>query len=82
MPHLEFMGQVLSARGIDPAVVKVKAVVEARERRNAAEVRSFLGLVNFTARFTCQQYQHPYANLQRMENYLCGISNSNNRLMS
>ena len=51
MSHLEFMGHVLSARGIGPADVKVKAVVEAREPKNAAEVRSFLGLVNFTARF-------------------------------
>ena len=84
MSHLEFMGHVLSARGIGPADVKVKAVVEAREPKNAAEVRSFLGLVNFTARFiqTCQQYQHLYANLQRMENHLCGIRKSNNRLMS
>ena len=51
MTHLEFMGHVLSARGIGPADVKVKAVVDAREPTNAAEVRSFLGLVNFTARF-------------------------------
>ena len=51
MSHLEFMGNVLSARGIGPADVKVKAVVDAREPTNAAEVRSFLGLVNFTARF-------------------------------
>ena len=41
----------MSARGIDPADAKVQAVVEAREPKNAAEVRSFLGLVNFTARF-------------------------------
>ena len=51
MSHLEFMGHVLSARGIGPADVKVKAVVEAREPKNAAEVRSFLVLVHFTARF-------------------------------
>ena len=51
MSYLEFMGHVLSARGIGPANVKVKAVVDAREPTNAAEVRSFLGLVNFTARF-------------------------------
>ena len=31
--------------------VKVKAVADAPEPMNAAEVRSFLGLVNFTARF-------------------------------
>ena len=45
------MAHVLSARGIGPADVKVKAVVDTREPTNAAEVRSFLGLVNFTARF-------------------------------
>ena len=51
MSHLESMGHALSARGIGAAVVKVKAVVDAREPTNAAEVRSFLGPVNFTARF-------------------------------
>ena len=51
MSHLEFMGHVLSARGIGPTDVKVKAVVDACEPKNAAEVRSFLGLVNFTARY-------------------------------
>ena len=45
------MGHVLSARGIGPADVKVKAVVDAHEPTYAAVVRSFLGLVNFTARF-------------------------------
>ena len=51
MSRLEFMGHVLSTRGIGPADVKVKAVVDACEPKNAAEVRSFLGLGNFTARF-------------------------------
>ena len=51
MPYLEFKGHVLSARGIGPADVKVKDVVDACEPTNVAEVRSFLGLVNFTARF-------------------------------
>ena len=31
--------------------IKVKAVADACEPTDAAEVRSFLGLVNFTARF-------------------------------
>ena len=39
---------MLSAHGIRPAEVKVKAVIDAREPKNASEVRSFLGLVNFT----------------------------------
>ena len=74
----------LSARGIGPADVKVKAVVDAREPKNAAEVRSFLGVVNFTARFIPdpQQYLHPSASLQKMENNLCGGRSNSNHLMS
>ena len=49
MSHLEFMGHVLSAHGIGHADVKVKAVVNACEPKNAGEVRSSLGLVNVTA---------------------------------
>ena len=51
MSHLEFMGHVLSAHGVGPAEVKVKAVLEACEPKNATEVLSFLGLVNFKAPF-------------------------------
>src|SRR6218665_2559583 len=45
------MGHVLSRHGIGPAADKVKAVAETREPRNASEVESFLGLVNFVARY-------------------------------
>ena len=51
MCELEFMGHLLSARGIGPSQTKVEAVTEARQPESAAEVRSFLGLVNFCARF-------------------------------
>ena len=51
MSHLVFMGHVLSARGIGPAMVKVKAVVEAREPETVSELKSFLGLVTFSSRY-------------------------------
>lgn len=51
MSQLEFMGFVLSKRGIGPTEEKVKAVVNAREPENVSEVRSFLGLVNYNAPF-------------------------------
>ena len=51
MPKLTFMGLVLSQQGIGPTEEKVKAVNEAREPQNVSEVKSFLGLVNFNARF-------------------------------
>jgi hypothetical protein len=58
MSQVVLMGHVLSDRGVGPAEVKVKAVVEAREPKTAAEVRSFLGLVNYSARFIPSQ---PYS---------------------
>ena len=45
------MGLVLSERGVGPTQKKVKAVTDARETENVSEVKSFLGLVNFSARF-------------------------------
>ena len=51
MPQLEFMGYLLSTRGIGPTESKVEAVVNAREPESVAEVRSFMGLVNFSAKF-------------------------------
>jgi hypothetical protein len=51
MAHLEFMGHVLSEHGVGPTEAKFRAVAETREPRNVGEVRSFLGLVNFTACF-------------------------------
>jgi hypothetical protein len=51
MSQVVFMGHVLSDRGVGPAKVKVKAVVEVRKPGTAAEVRSFLGLVNYSAIF-------------------------------
>ena len=47
MPRLDFMGHVLSEHGVGPAEVKVKAL----QPKDAKEVRSFLGLVNFNTRF-------------------------------
>lgn len=51
MNEIEFMGHLLSAKGIGPTESRVKALQEAREPTDSSEVRSFLGLVNFSARF-------------------------------
>ena len=51
MSETEFMGHLLSARGIRPTQAKGEAVTEARKPESVAEVSSFLGLVNFSARF-------------------------------
>ena len=51
MNELQFLGFLLSEKGIGPAESKVNAVKNATKPKTAAEVRSFLGLVNFSARF-------------------------------
>ena len=51
IPRITFMGHVLSEKGTAPADEKGKAVYEAREPGTATEVWSFLGLINFCARF-------------------------------
>ena len=51
MNELTFMGHVLSSRGVGVASDKVKVVVDAREPESVSELRSFLGLVNYSGRF-------------------------------
>jgi len=51
MDRLVFMGMLLSEKGIGPTEDRVKAVLEAREPENAMDVRSFLGLANYSSRF-------------------------------
>ena len=51
MMKLELMGHVLSKDGVAPEESKIKAVASARKPKNASEVRSFLGLVNYCGRF-------------------------------
>ena len=51
MTQMVFMGLVLTDKGIGPTEDKVQAIVDAREPQNASEVRSFLGLANYNARF-------------------------------
>ena len=51
LTELVFMGHHLSRNGVTATNEKVSAVLKAREPRSPAEVRSFLGLVNFLGRF-------------------------------
>ena len=51
MRRIIFMGHVLSNRGIEPTEGRIKSMKNARQPMNATEVKSFLGLVNFSARY-------------------------------
>ena len=49
--RLVFMGILLFEKGIGPTEERVRALQEAREPETASEIRSFLGLANYSSRF-------------------------------
>ena len=51
MSEIEFMGHLLTQKGVGPTESRVRALKEATEPKNSAEVRSCLGLVNFSSRY-------------------------------
>ena len=53
-PHVEFYGLRLGSHGVEPTAEKVNAITNAPRPSTASEVRSFLGLVGFSARFIPQ----------------------------
>ncbi|XP_060078268.1 uncharacterized protein K02A2.6-like [Ylistrum balloti] len=51
MNQIQFMGHMVSMDGIGPTADQVKGIIEAKPPTSGAEIRSFLGLVNFSARY-------------------------------
>ena len=51
MDRVVFMGMLLSEKGIGPTADRVKAVLEVEEPKSASDVRSFLGLANYSSQF-------------------------------
>jgi len=51
LPKLTFFGHELSSKGISPCEEKIAAIQNAGEPKSASEVRSFLGLVQYSAKF-------------------------------
>ena len=54
LPSVEYLGHVISASGLKPAPEKIRAIVEAPTPQNLTQLRSFLGLVNYYAKFLPQ----------------------------
>ncbi|CAI5640403.1 unnamed protein product [Oreochromis niloticus] len=50
-PSVTYLGHRISAQGLSPLEEKVRAVKEAPSPKNVAELRSFLGLVNYYGKF-------------------------------
>lgn len=51
MPHIEYLGHVVSKEGIHPVPSKVEAIVNAPAPANVKQLRSFLGLINYYGKF-------------------------------
>ena len=51
LPKLTFFGHELSKKGVAPSEEKIAAVVNARAPKNISEVRSFVQLVQYSAKF-------------------------------
>ena len=49
LPRLTFYGHDLGKQGITPSEEKIDAIVNAQSPKNASEVRSFLGLVQYSS---------------------------------
>ena len=51
MPEVEYLGHRISHNGLPPTESKMRAVADAPEPRRVAELRLFLGLVNYYGKF-------------------------------
>jgi len=48
---IKFLGHIISSDGVSPDPAKVKSIVSVRVPQNVAELRGFLGLVQFVGRY-------------------------------
>ena len=84
MTEAVFMGLLLTTHGIGPTKERVRAIVEASQPQSPSEVRSFWGLVGFSARFflTFQPLLILLGRLQVKENHLSGVKSKRSHFRS
>ena len=51
LPSIEYLGNVITADGLKPCGNKVRAIVAAPSPKDASQLRSFLGLMNYYGKF-------------------------------
>ena len=75
---------VLTRHGIRPTKEKVRAVVEASQPQSLSEVLSFLGLVEFSARFIpdLSTTADPLRKIQDKGNHLFGVESKRSHFRS
>ena len=65
--ELEFLGHLLSGRGIAPSPAKVKVVAEWQRPKNLDELRVFLGFTNYYRKFNCASVQQDRFAFEQVE---------------
>ena len=51
MRKVEFAGHTISEHGLEPTNEHIKSIFEMPEPRNKAELETFLGMINYLAKF-------------------------------
>ena len=51
VPEVEYLGHIISAAGLKPSPRKIKAIVDAPQPTKVSELKSFLGLISYYAKF-------------------------------
>ena len=54
LPKVQYLGHIISAEGLHPAEDKIRAITQAPAPQNLAQLRSFLGMVNYYGKFLHQ----------------------------
>ena len=50
-PPVEYLGHVIDRQGLHPTEEKAKAIKDAPRPKNVSELRAFLGIINYYAKF-------------------------------
>ena len=51
LPAVEYLGHKISDKGLEPTEGKIRAIVEAPAPQNVSQLKSFLGMLNYYAKF-------------------------------
>ena len=51
LPAVEYLGHKISDEGLKPTEGKIRAIAEAPEPQNVSQLKAFLGMLNYYAKF-------------------------------
>ena len=54
LPKVQYLGHIISAEGLHPAEDKIRVITQTPAPQNLAQLRSFLGMVNYYGKFLHQ----------------------------